>query len=85
MYMVKGYNSDLSVRGKSYHIQTEDWGSMNPFLVSRVFANGAVLMTLKTSYQDALKGGPRQDAQALEIALRRQHQTVIEKLHAGEI
>lgn len=83
--MLKGFNSDLMIRGKNYHVQTEDWGNANPFLVSRVFANGAVLKTFKVSYQDALAGGPVQDAQALSLALRKQHQQIIDRLHTGEI
>lgn len=83
--MVKGFNSDLSIRGKSYHVQTEDWGSANPFLVTRVFANGAVLKTIKISYTEALKGGPIQDSQALGLALRKQHQQIIDQLHSGNI
>ncbi|PWU22340.1 MAG: hypothetical protein C5B49_00870 [Bdellovibrio sp.] len=83
--MVKGYNSDLNIRGKSYHVQTEDWGAANPFLVSRVFANGAVVKTVKTSYTEALRDGPVQDQQALGLALRKQHQNVIDQLHAGQI
>lgn len=83
--MVKGFNSDLVIRGKNYHVQTEDWGNANPFLVSRVFANGAVLKTFKISYQEALSGGPVQDLQALSLALRKQHQTIIDRLHSGEI
>lgn len=83
--MVKGFNSDLSIRGKSYHVQTEDWGNANPYLVSRVFANGAVIKTIKTSYRDALRDGPVQDTQALGLALRKQHQEVIDLLHAGNI
>jgi hypothetical protein len=46
LFMVKGFNSDLVIRGKNYHVQTEDWGNANPFLVSRVFSNGAVLKNL---------------------------------------
>ncbi len=83
--MVKGFNSDLSIRGKTYHVQTEDWGNANPFLVSRVFANGAVVKTIKISYVEALKGGPIQDHQALGLALRKQHQQIIEQLHSGSI
>lgn len=83
--MVKGFNSDLQIRGKSYHVQTEDWGVQNPFLVSRIFKNGAVVLTVKTPYTEALKNGPVKDAEALAIALRRQHQTMIDKLHSGEI
>lgn len=83
--MFKGFNSDLQIRGKSYHVQTEDWGNQNPFIVSRIFANGAVLTTMKTPYQEALRGGPIKDGEALQMALRRQHQLMIEKLHTGEI
>jgi hypothetical protein len=53
--MQKGHNSDINVRGKSYHVQTEDWGSENPFIVSRIFCDGAVLKTIKTSHSEALK------------------------------
>jgi hypothetical protein len=48
--MVKGLNSDLIIRGKKFHIQTEDWGRENPFLVTKVFCDGAVLRTIKTPY-----------------------------------
>lgn len=83
--MVKGFNSDLNIRGRTYHVQTEDWGNANPFLVTRVFANGAVLKTIKVSYVDALKGGPVQDQQALGLALRKLHQQTIDQLHSGSI
>ena len=48
--MQTGFNSDITYRGVSYHVQTEDWGLENPFIVSRVFQQGAVLKTFKTSY-----------------------------------
>ncbi len=83
--MHKGFNSDLQIRGKTFHVQTEDWGAGNPFLVSRIFANGAVVLTVKTPYAEALRPGPVRDADALQVALRRQHQLMIEKLHAGEL
>lgn len=83
--MLKGFNSDLVIRGKSYHVQTEDWGTANPFLVSRVFSNGAVLRTIKISYQEALSTGPTQDQQALGLALRKQHQFIIDRIHSGDI
>lgn len=83
--MLKGFNSDLNVRGKMYHVQSEDWGSTNPYLVSRVFLNGAVVKTIKTPHDEALRGGPVQDAVALGLALRKQHQRVIEQIHAATI
>jgi hypothetical protein len=83
--MQKGHNSDINVRGKSYHVQTEDWGSENPFIVSRIFCDGAVLKTIKTSHSEALKSGPVQNAQALQAALKRQHHHILDQLMAGKI
>lgn len=83
--MQKGFNSDITVRGKSYHVQTEDWGSENPFLVSRIFANGAVLKTIKVSYVEALKNGPANQAEAVKVALKKQHHFVLDQLMSGQI
>ena len=81
--MQKGLNSDLNIKGKMVHIQTEDWGVGNPFIVTRIFVNGAVKQTIKTSYNEALKNGPVNQAQALEQAIRRQHQKAIDELWSG--
>ena len=83
--MQKGYNSDLNVRGKSYHVQTEDWGEANPYLVSRIFCNGAVLKTIKVPYQDALKGQSIRTQDAIATALRLQHHRILDQLFAGEV
>ena len=82
--MQKGLNSDLTVRGKKYHVQTEDWGRENPFLVSRVFRDGAVIKTIKTSHTEALKKGPIKDVEALQIAMKDQHHRVLDQVFAGE-
>lgn len=81
--MQKGFNSDVTVRGQKYHIQTEDWGLQNPFLVSRIFCNGAVLKTIKTPYDVVLQLGSNQSDEAIKLALRRQHSTIIDTLMAG--
>lgn len=83
--MEKGFNSDISVRGKTVHVQTEDWGYANPYLVSRVFVGGAVLTTVKTPYAEALRVGPVQEAEALRLALRRQHQRILDELISGRL
>lgn len=81
--MQKGFNSDITVRGQKYHIQTEDWGVQNPYLVSRIFCNGAVLKTIKTPYDSVLRLGSVQSEEAIKQALRRQHSTVIDTLMSG--
>ncbi len=83
--MQKGFNSDINVRGKNYHVQTEDWGEQNPYLVSRVFLNGAVLQTIKVSYGEALKGMTGATAAQIQTAMRSQHHRVMDDLFAGKI
>ena len=34
---IAGENSDLFIQGQKIHIQTEDWGTSEQVLVSRVF------------------------------------------------
>lgn len=83
--MQKGFNSDISFRGNSYHVQTEDWGTANPFLVSRVFKSGAVLKTIKTSYNEALQSESIKNSEAIKAALKKQHLKVCDLVHTGEI
>ncbi len=81
--MQKGFNSDITVRGQKYHIQTEDWGTQNPFVVSRVFCNGAVLKTIKTPYNHFLKTGPVSAGESVKLALQKQHHQIIDVLMSG--
>lgn len=83
--MQKGFNSDINTRGMQFHVQTEDWGRENPFLVSRVFCNGAVIKTLKISYSDALKNQSVKDTEAIKLALRNQHNSVLDQIYSGQI
>lgn len=81
--MQKGFNSDINVRGQKYHIQTEDWGQQNPFLVSRIFCNGAVMKTIKTPYETVALTGSSRWEEAVKIALHKQHSTIIDRLMSG--
>lgn len=79
-----GFNTDLEVNGSRYHIQTEDWGRTNPFFVTRIFQNGAVVKSVKTSYWQVLSQGPISDVQAIRLALRDQHKTILDRLLSGQ-
>ena len=87
--MEKGFNSDVMYRGLEFHVQTEDWGRENPYLVSRVYQNGAVINSLKTSYSDVLPRSPIRDVKsfrsAISVAMRDQHQRIMDALVAGEL
>ena len=87
--MEKGFNSDVIFKGMDFHIQSEDWGIENPFLVSRIYQNGAVIKSIKTSYTEVLGSGPmnrfRLDVQAIRLALRDQHQKILDLLLSGQL
>ncbi len=83
--MEKGFNSDVIVHGANYHVQTEDWGRENPFVVSRIYLNGAVIKSFKTSYQEVLQNGPVSDQRGLQLAMRDQHQKILDLLISGQL
>ncbi len=83
--MQKGLNSDIQLSGTHYHVQTEDWGFDNPFLVSRVFKNGAVIKSVKTRYSEVLSLSSLQKVENIRLALREQHQAILDLLVTGQI
>lgn len=83
--MEKGFNSDVSWMGSQYHVQTEDWGSANPYLVSRVFQNGAVVKSIKTAYSEVLPHGPAAESKAIRLAMKIQHQQILDLLVSGQL
>lgn len=76
-------NSDISLGIDSYHIQTEDWGLASPYIVSRIFKNGAVLKSIKTPYSDLIEA-PIWDKTAVEEAVKVQHDRILDQLIAGQ-
>ena len=83
--MEKGYNSDVKWSGTSYHVQTEDWGRQNPYVVSQVFCNGAVVKSIKTSYVEILPKGPASDTKSIQLAMKLQHQEILDLLLSGKL
>ena len=76
--MKTGFNSDVVIKGESYHIQSEDRGGGNPCLVSQIFKSGAIIKTVKTSY----KGNSQKE---INESLKKQHSEVLKKLIAGTL
>lgn len=83
--MEKGFNSDISWLGREFHVQTEDWGADNPYLVSRVFQNGAVVKSIKTSYSEVLPRGPAAESKSIRLAMKIQHQQILDLLLSGKL
>jgi len=89
----KGLNSDVMYKGLYFHVQTEDWGHDNPYLVSRVYQNGAVIKSIKTPYSEVLRPSTgllnkhrnRFDPEAIREALRKQHEKILDQLLSGQL
>ncbi len=82
--MEVGFNTDIEVSGSKFHIQTEDWGRNNPYFVTRIFQNGAVVKSVKTSYWQVLTQGPVAEVQAIRLALKDQHKRILDGLLSGQ-
>ena len=87
--MEKGFNSDVMFKGMNFHVQTEDWGVDNPYIVSRVYQNGAVIKSVNTSYSEVL-GTVRINrfninSQDIRLALRQQHERILDQLLSGQL
>ena len=82
--MEAGLNSDIVVSGESFHVQTEDWGWDNPFIVTKIFARGAVLKSYKIPYQKVLESVFPSE-QSIRKALESQHQQILDRLISGHI
>jgi hypothetical protein len=80
--MVMGFNTDIKHNGVVYHIQTEP--RKDAGIETTVYSRGAVLHSLKTSYQELLNS-PDYSDERLKRLLEDQHRRVIARIRAGEI
>jgi hypothetical protein len=85
MEIEPGFNSDIIYRGSPYHIQTEDWGEGNPFIVTRVFQSGSVVASIKTPYESIYTKALAAGRQAIRLGMRDQHQKILDQLVSGAL
>ena len=82
--LVAGYNSNVRHRGAEFHIQTEDSGTLNPKIVTHLFADGGrILRTLRTDYKDELERAELREY--VRERMRAQHKAMYLSLRAGEL
>ena len=79
--MVPGFNTDFKYRGETYHVQTEDNGVANPFVVSLLYHKGAILASRRTPYHD-LAGKPGFEQELMGL-MKSQHKDLMRALLAG--
>src|ERR1700693_3379053 len=80
--MLFGHNTNVTVDGTVFHVQTEDRGITSAVLDTTVHCRGRVLHRRTTKYTDLLPLDADRE-QALKIRLDDQHYTVVEELNTG--
>jgi hypothetical protein len=80
--MVMGFNTDIKHNDMVYHVQTEPRKEAG--IETTVYTRGAVIHSLRTSYQ-ALLDSPEFSDERLRGLLQDQHRQVIARIRAGEI
>jgi hypothetical protein len=82
--MLFGHNTNLSVDGNSYHVQTEDRGAETALIDTTVFCRGRVLHRRTNNYFDLLPLNADSEG-ALKLRLDEQHRSVVEEIRSGKL
>lgn len=80
--MSSGFNTDISVGDRVFHVQTEDRGPDRPIIDTVVYQNGRVLHRRTFNYESFL-ASPEFSAEILRDRVEEHHRTVIEDLRSG--
>lgn len=80
--MIPGLNSNVTHAGVEYHIQTEDLGRKNPYVLTLVFRAGAIVAREKVNYRDAL--GDKAPEAEIKAFIDQQHHRIMRQVMAGQ-
>ena len=76
--MLQGFNTEIEIGGRHFHVQTEDKGRQNPVIETLVYSGGAIVASRKTPYQTSFG-----DEEILGL-MRRQHHSLLSAARAGQ-
>jgi len=82
--MSSGFNTDVRVGERVYHVQTEDRGPNRPVIDTMVYQNGRVVHRRNSNYGHFLDS-PEFTPEELRERVEEQHRCVIEDLRAGNL
>jgi hypothetical protein len=80
--MLVGYNTNISYKEKTYHIQTEDSGKSNPVIVTLLYSQGAILSSKKTNYGNLINDPDFKEK--VSKLMKIQHKVMIKELLSGK-
>lgn len=82
--MLFGHNSNVTIGGTVYHVQTEDRGASHAVIDTMVYHNGRVLHRRANSYGDLLPLNAARE-QSLKERVSSQHYAVLDELRSGAL
>ena len=82
--MAFGHNSNVTVNGDTYHVQTEERGAAQALIDTTVYLRGRVLHRRTNSFSDLLPLNSERE-QALKLRVDTQHRSVVDEIRSGKL
>lgn len=82
--MAFGHNSNVTVAGDTYHVQTEERGAAQALIDTTVYLRGRVLHRRTNSFSDLLPLNLDRE-QALRLRVDTQHRSVVDEIRSGKL
>lgn len=79
-----GHNSNVTLDGNTYHVQTEERGAAHAQIDTTVYLRGRVLHRRTNSFSDLLPLNSERE-QALKLRVDTQHRTVVDEIRSGRL
>ena len=82
--MLLGHNSNVTVAGTTFHVQTEENGPVHALIDTTVYFRGHVLHRRTNNYFDLLPLNPDRE-RALKVRVDEQHRRTVEAIRSGKL
>ena len=79
-----GHNSNVTLDGNTYHVQTEERGTAQALIDTTVYLRGRVLHRRTNSFSDLLPLNSERE-QALKLRVDTQHRSVVDEIRSGRL
>lgn len=79
-----GHNSNVTIAGDTYHVQTEERGAAQALIDTTVYLHGRVLHRRTNSFSDLLPLNSDRE-QALKLRVDTQHRSVVDEIRSGRL
>ena len=79
-----GHNSNVTVAGDTYHVQTEERGAAHALIDTTVYLRGRVLHRRTNSFSDLLPLNSDRE-QALKLRVDTQRRSVVDEIRTGKL